>query len=60
MAPLIDDAAAFHLADFIDPVRKLIAAILDMDGCHMLGKVAAVHIGNARHQRTAVSRFRAP
>ena len=32
MAPLVDDAAAPHLADFVDAVRELVAAILDMDG----------------------------
>jgi len=47
---LIDDAAAPHLAHFIDAIGELVAAILDVDGGRPLQQIAAVHIGNARHQ----------
>src|SRR5262245_6619064 len=44
---LIDDAAAPHLAHFIDAVGELVAAILYMDGGRVLSDVTAVHICNA-------------
>ena len=62
VAPGIDDAAAAHLADFVDPVGELVAAIFDVGGGCVPRQIATVHIGDARHQRTVVrlSLFRAP
>jgi hypothetical protein len=47
VAALIDKTPAPHLADFIDTVGKLIAAVFDMDGGVAVGNVAAVHVSNA-------------
>src|SRR5262249_53754526 len=52
VAPLIDHACAPYLADFIDAIGELVAAVLDMDGSRAVRQVAAVHIGNARHRRS--------
>ena len=41
--------AARHLADLIDAVGELVAAILDVHRGVGVRDVAAVHIGNARH-----------
>jgi hypothetical protein len=51
MPPLIDDAAASDFTDLVDTVRKLVAAILDMNRRRPLRQVAAIHIGNTGHQR---------
>ncbi len=48
MAPLVDDAAVPHLADLVDAVGELVAAILDMNHSLAAGNVPAVDIGNAR------------
>jgi len=42
MAALVDEAAAPHLADLIDTVGKLIAAVLDVDPGVAERKVAAL------------------
>jgi hypothetical protein len=47
VAPLVDDAAAPHLADFVDAVRELVAAILDMDGGCPLRQITTVHVSDA-------------
>ncbi len=49
MAPLVDQATAPHLADFIDAVGELIAAILDMDLGVAHRQIAAVDVGYAGH-----------
>ena len=48
--PLVDEPPSPHLADLIDPVGELVAAVLDMDDRVAMGPVAAVHIGNAGHR----------
>ena len=48
MAPLVDDAAAPDFADLVDAVRKLIAAILDMDRRLPQRQVAAARTRNGR------------
>src|SRR6266498_2757919 len=52
MPPLVDQPAVPHLADLVDAVGELVAAILDVDRSLAVGNIAAVHIGNARHGRT--------
>ena len=47
VAALIDHAAAPHLADLVDAIRELVAAILDMDRSCALRQIATVHIGDA-------------
>ena len=52
VAALVDQLAAPHLADFIDAVGELIAAILDVDARMRERQVAAVDIGDAGHRVT--------
>ena len=52
VAALVDQPAAPHLADLVYAVGKLIAAVLDVDASLRQRKVAAVDIGDARHQTT--------
>ena len=47
--PLVDQAASPHLADFVDAVGELVAAILDMNRRVAMRQIASVHIGDARH-----------
>jgi hypothetical protein len=47
VAALVDDAAAPHLADLVDAIRELVAAVLDMDRSCALRQIATVHIGDA-------------
>jgi hypothetical protein len=47
--PLVDDPPSPHLADLVDTVGELVAAILDMDERVAMAPVAPVHIGNAGH-----------
>jgi hypothetical protein len=49
MTALVDKVPIPHLADFIDPVRELIPAVLDMDGGITMRNVAAIHVSDARH-----------
>ena len=49
VAPLVDEAAVPHLADFIDAVGELIAAVLDMDRGVAHRQIAAVDVGDAGH-----------
>src|SRR5271165_5900474 len=49
MPTLIDEAASPHLADFIDTVGELVAAVLDMDLGVAHRQVAAVDVGYSRH-----------
>ena len=51
--PLVDEAPAPHLADFIDAVGELIAAILDMDLGVAHRQIAAVDVGDAGHRGSA-------
>jgi len=50
MTLLVDEAASPHLADFIDAVGKLVAAILDMDLGIAQREVAAVDVSNPGHR----------
>ena len=50
VAPLVDQAAAPHLADFIDAVGELIAAILDVDLGVAERQIAAVDVSDAGHR----------
>src|SRR5512139_1691677 len=52
MTALVDDAAAPYFADLVDAIRELIAAVLDMDRRRPLRQIAAIHIGDTRHQGT--------
>ena len=47
VAALVDQRAAPHLADFVDAVGELVAAILDMDHRVRVRQIAAVDIGDA-------------
>ena len=58
VAALVDQAAAPHLADFVDAVGELVAAILDMDHGVAQRQIAAVDIGDAGHRQ--VNRCPAP
>src|SRR3989304_4251877 len=49
MPPLVHEAAVPHLADFIDPVGELIAAILDVHLRRRVWNVAAVDIREPEH-----------
>ena len=49
MARHVYDIAPRHLADFVDTVGELVAAVFDMDTGLGMGDVAPVDIGNARH-----------
>ena len=49
MAALIDQAPAPHLADFIDAVGELIAAVLDGDLGVVARQIAAVDVCDAGH-----------
>ena len=50
MPALVDQVTAPHLADFIDAVGELIAAVLDVDARGGERNVAAVDIGDAGHR----------
>ena len=52
VAALVDQPPAAHLADFIDAVGELIAAVLDMDFGLAERQIAAVYVGDAGHQET--------
>ena len=58
VAALVDQAAAPHLADFVDAVGELVAAVLDMDAGVRERQIAAVDIGDAGH-RCLTARLRA-
>ncbi|MCY1227528.1 hypothetical protein D9M72_397990 [compost metagenome] len=45
----IDDVTMAYLTNFVDAVRKLITAILDMDAGVGMRHVGTVDIGNSRH-----------
>jgi hypothetical protein len=45
----IDDVAETDLANLIDAVGELIAAVLNMHGGIGVADIASVDIGNARH-----------
>src|ERR1700689_11849 len=55
MAPFVDQAPVPHLADFIDAVGELVAAILDVDGSVAGRKIAAIGVSGARHRRSVDS-----
>ena len=58
VAPLVDEAPSPHLADFVNAVGELIAAILDMDLGVAERQVAAVDVSDPGHRGSIV--FRAP
>jgi len=49
-AALVDQPATAHLADFIDAVGELIAAVLDVHRCRAMRQIAAVDEGDAGHE----------
>ena len=51
MPPLVHQPAAEHLADLIDAVGELIAAILHMHARVAVGEIASVDVGDAGHDR---------
>ena len=50
VALLVDDMAVADLADLVDTIGELVAAILDMDHGLSAGKVSSIHIGAAHQQ----------
>src|SRR6266545_846616 len=50
VAPLVDHPAAPDLAQLVNAVGELVAAILDMDHGVAPRQIATVDIGNARHR----------
>ena len=46
---LVDQPAAEHGDDLVDPVGELVAAVLDMHRGAAMRLVAAVDVGDARH-----------
>src|SRR5262249_51681923 len=57
MAALIDDVTAARLADLVDAVGELVAAVLDRNRGRRPGEIAAGHIGEAG-QRVLLGRKR--
>ena len=47
---LVDQPPVPDLADLIDAIGKLIAAVLDMDRGFAIRPIAAVDIGDAQHE----------
>ena len=47
MAALVDQAASPHLADFVNAVGELIAAVLDRDLRVAVRQIAAIDVGDA-------------
>ena len=47
MTALIDEAPSPHLADLVDAVGELIAAVLDMDGGVAARHISAVDVSDA-------------
>jgi len=54
MQPLVDQPPVADLADLVDAIGELVAAILDMDGGIGVTDIAAVDIGEARHSAVPV------
>ena len=46
---LVDEAAVAHLADLVDGVGELEAAVLDVDGGFGVRQIAAVDVDDAGH-----------
>jgi hypothetical protein len=51
VTPLIDDAATPYLADLVDAVGELVAAVFDMDRGVAARNIPAVDVGNAGQGR---------
>jgi hypothetical protein len=49
VAPLVNQPTAPHLANFINPVGKLVAAILDVNFGVVERQITAIDVGNAGH-----------
>jgi hypothetical protein len=49
MAAFVYEAASAHLADLIDAIGELIAAIFDVDHRPAMGHVTTVDVGNPGH-----------
>ena len=45
----IDDETMPYLADLVDAIGELEAAVLHVHRCLVMAKIASVHIGNSRH-----------
>ena len=58
MAAFVDQPPAPHLADFVDAVGELIAAILDIHRSIAPRKIAAVDVGNAGHVNSSEPGYR--
>jgi hypothetical protein len=50
VSALVNQPAATHLANFVDGVSELVAAIIDMDLGVAERQIAAVDVGDARHR----------
>ena len=48
--PLVNQPATAHLADFVDCVGELVAAILDVDLGIAKWQITAVDVGDPRHR----------
>ena len=48
----VDQPACPHLADFVNAVSELVAAILDMNRGFAVRHIASVHISDARHGKS--------
>ena len=46
---MVDHSTAEDGGNFVDPVRELVAPVLDVDVRKVVAEVAAVHIGDTRH-----------
>src|SRR6185437_11045542 len=55
VAPLVDQTPAPYLANLVDAVGKLVAAVLDRDARFGVRQIAAVHICNAGHYSSALA-----
>src|SRR5262245_32530389 len=49
MATLVDQPPSPHLADLVNSVGELVAAVLDMDDGVTVRHVTAIDVGDARH-----------
>ena len=53
--PLVNQPAAPHLANFINPVGKLVAAILDVNFGAVERQITAIDVGNTGDELSGIS-----